>query len=139
MKAEAENLPFESETFDAVVNVESARCYGNIGKFFNEVHRVLKPDGKFLFADMIKPEDIEEINKKLSETGFKVFAKKNIRENVVRALKFNSQSNKEEIERKAPKIFHKPLFEFAGVEGTERFSEFDKSKMEYWSFTLHKN
>ena len=48
---EAERIPFPPERFEAVINVESARCYGDISAFFREVFRVLKPDGHFLFAD----------------------------------------------------------------------------------------
>jgi ubiquinone/menaquinone biosynthesis C-methylase UbiE len=50
----AENIPFDESSFDAVVNVESARCYSNLNTFFREVHRVLSKEGHFLFADMIE-------------------------------------------------------------------------------------
>jgi len=122
----AEELPFENGKFDAVVNVESARCYGNIPRFFGEVFRV-----KFLFTDMIKPEDLEGINNQLAEAGFKVVEKKNIRENVVRALKIDTAYRKDNIHRKAPKFLHKSFYQFAGVEGSERF-------IDYWSYTLSK-
>jgi len=134
----AEELPFENNSFDALVNVESARCYKDIPKFFEEVYRVLKPDGKFLFADMIKPKDIETINKQLEEAGFKVAKKKNIRENVVKALKLDSEYRKEHIHSKAPKFLHKSFYQFAGVEGSERFDAFDKNRIDYWSYTLQK-
>jgi ubiquinone/menaquinone biosynthesis C-methylase UbiE len=135
----AENLPFEDSRFDAVVNVESARCYGDIPKFFTEVYRVLKPEGKFLFADMIKPEDIETINLGLEKAGFTVSKKKNIRENVVRALKLDSEYRKDNIHRKAPKFLHKSFYQFAGVEGSERFDAFDKNRIDYWSYILKKS
>ena len=44
-KGSAENQPFGNEVFDIVINVESARCYGNLNTFFREVSRVLKPGG----------------------------------------------------------------------------------------------
>ena len=44
---DAEHLPFASETFDAVVNVESSHCYPSLPAFFSEVRRVLKPGGHF--------------------------------------------------------------------------------------------
>ncbi len=134
----AEELPFEDASFDAVVNVESARVYGNIPKFFEEVYRVLKPEGKFLFADMIKPKDIESINKSLEEAGLKLIEKKNIRENVVKALILDSEYRKERIREGAPKFLHKSFFQFAGVEGSERFDSFDKNRIDYWSYVLTK-
>lgn len=138
IKGQAEKLPYEDSSFDAVVNVESARCYGNIPKFFAEVYRVLKPGGKFLFADIIKPNDIETINKQLEEAGFMLFEKKNIRENVVQALILDTEYRKDNIHRKAPKFLYKMFYQFAGVEGSERFDAFDKNRIDYWSYTLHK-
>ena len=50
----AEEPPFANESFDVVVNVESARCYKSLKTFFQEVHRMLRPNGHFCFADMVK-------------------------------------------------------------------------------------
>tara|TARA_R110000868_G_scaffold84890_1_gene239152 strand:+ start:109 stop:807 length:699 start_codon:yes stop_codon:yes gene_type:complete len=49
---DAENLNYENEYFDIVINIESSHCYKNIDKFHNEVFRVLKPNGYFLYADI---------------------------------------------------------------------------------------
>lgn len=138
IKGDAENLPFENEKFDAVVNVESARCYPNIDKFFSEVKRVLKHNGKFLFADMIKKEEVEKIEKLLNEIGFKIIEKNDIRENVVLALSHDSQARKTEIDKKVPRFMRKSFYEFAGIEGTDRYKSFANSEMHYWSFTLTK-
>ena len=50
----AENLDYEDNYFDIVINVESSYNYKNYPLFFNEVKRVLKPDGIFLYADLGK-------------------------------------------------------------------------------------
>ena len=50
---DSEKIPFENESFDVVLNVESSHCYGNIPLFLTEVNRVLKPGGFFLWADFI--------------------------------------------------------------------------------------
>ncbi|NOZ35834.1 MAG: class I SAM-dependent methyltransferase [Chlorobi bacterium] len=138
IKGHAEQLPFEDSSIDTVVNVESARVYGNIPKFFEEVYRVLKPEGKFHFADMIKPKDIDFINEHLAKAGFKLFKKKNIRENVVFALKLDTNYRKERIQEGVPKFLHKSFYQFAGVEGSERYDAFDKNRIDYWSYTLTK-
>jgi len=138
IQGHAESLPFEDHHFDALVNVESARCYKNLDKFFSEVYRVLKPDGKFLFADMIKKEDVESVRAKLDKAGFKKLDEKNIRENVVNALRFDSENRAAVIDRNVPRMFRKSFYQFAGVVGTERFNSFDDSSMDYWSFTLTK-
>ena len=48
---DAESLPFEDASFDAVINVESSHCYGSLAAFFGQVKRVLRPGGHFLHAD----------------------------------------------------------------------------------------
>ena len=48
---DAENLPFPAASFDFVLNVESAHCYGSIPRFLAGVHRVLRPGGRLAFAD----------------------------------------------------------------------------------------
>ena len=50
---DAENLVFDSETFDVVLNVESAHCYGSLSRFLSEVQRVLRPGGCVAFADFV--------------------------------------------------------------------------------------
>ena len=47
---DALSLPFANDSFDVVVNVESAQHYGDMARFLEEVHRVLRPGGHFLMA-----------------------------------------------------------------------------------------
>ncbi len=49
---DAERLPFADRSFDVVLNLESAHCYGDFESFLSEVHRVLRPKGTFCFADV---------------------------------------------------------------------------------------
>lgn len=56
--ADAEKLPFEDNTFDIVTCRIAAHHFPKPEKFINEVHRVLKPDGKFIFIDNIAPDNI---------------------------------------------------------------------------------
>jgi len=114
VQGEAEKLPFEDESFDAVVNVESARCYGDIPKFFSEVKRVLKPGGKFCFIDMIKPEDYDQLVEDLKATGMKIIETKNVLPNVVEALKKDTAQRKRKINSSVPKPLQTSFHEFAG-------------------------
>ena len=133
---EAENIPFPNEKFDTLINIESARCYANIGAFFKEVNRVLKPGGMFLYADMIKKSDTEKINYMLLNTGFRILQKENITENVVLALQADSGSRKSFIDQNTPRFMWDAFYEFAGVEGSNRFNEFYKDEIQYWCFIL---
>lgn len=136
VKGVAENQPFEKHSFDAVMNVESARCYKSLDIFFNEVHRVLRPGGYFLFADMIEKEEVSDMHKKIQECEFEIIENKNITKTIACALDKDSARREALIENKVPGILQKSFSQFAGTKGTERYSSFKNGKFEYWSFIL---
>lgn len=49
---DCENLPFEENSFDAVICCQSFHHYPNVQDFFNSVYRVLKPNGRLVLRDM---------------------------------------------------------------------------------------
>ncbi|MCR5168504.1 MAG: class I SAM-dependent methyltransferase [Oscillospiraceae bacterium] len=49
---DCENLPFEDNSFDAVICCQSFHHYPNVQDFFNSVYRVLRPDGRLVLRDM---------------------------------------------------------------------------------------
>jgi ubiquinone/menaquinone biosynthesis C-methylase UbiE len=59
---DAESLPFDDETFDVVVNIESSHNYPNLNGFFSEVARVLKPGGHFTITDFFTQQRREIFN-----------------------------------------------------------------------------
>ena len=52
---DCENLPFEAETFDVIINSQSFHHYPNPQDFFNSVYRVLKPGGCLILRDNTGP------------------------------------------------------------------------------------
>ena len=56
-QADAEELPFEANTFDAVVANYVVHHLARPDKALNEIHRVLKPGGRFAFAVWGAPEE----------------------------------------------------------------------------------
>ena len=48
---DSENLPFENESFDAVICANSFHHYPHPQKFFDGVSRVLKPGGRLILRD----------------------------------------------------------------------------------------
>lgn len=60
VQGDAMGLPFESESFDVVVNVEASHAYANYRKFIQEAHRVLRPGGAFLSADFRYVKDLNK-------------------------------------------------------------------------------
>ncbi|ORX78881.1 methylase [Anaeromyces robustus] len=49
---DAENLPFEDNSFDVILCKESIHHYPNPEKFFQESYRVLRPNGRLVIVDM---------------------------------------------------------------------------------------
>lgn len=139
LEGRAEKIPVTEETYDAVVNVESARCYSDIELFFKEVHRILSPDGHFLFADMIEKKDVKDIREKLKANGFKIKSEKEITKNVAKGLELDTKRREALIQKKVPGLLKKSFERFAGTKGTKRFESFSNGKFEYWSFVLTKN
>ena len=49
---DCENLPFDDDSFDAVICCQSFHHYPNVQDFFNSVYRVLRPGGRLILRDM---------------------------------------------------------------------------------------
>jgi SAM-dependent methyltransferase len=52
-RMDAARLGFAAGSFDAVVSVEAAYHFGTRSRFLREAHRVLRPGGKLLVADIL--------------------------------------------------------------------------------------
>ncbi|MFO0774762.1 MAG: class I SAM-dependent methyltransferase [Nitrospiraceae bacterium] len=55
MEVNAEHLSFPSQSFDAVTTGFCMRNVGNLSAAFREVHRVLKPGGRFVCLEFSRP------------------------------------------------------------------------------------
>ena len=51
-KGDAEDMPFEDDAFDLVTSSNTLHLIKNPIKMFNEIHRVLKPKGRFSISDL---------------------------------------------------------------------------------------
>jgi len=50
-KGDAQDMPFEDAQFDMVISTDTLHLIKNPIKMFDEIHRVLKPQGKFCISD----------------------------------------------------------------------------------------
>ena len=50
-RGDAEDMPFEDGTFNLVVSSNTLHLITNPVRMFNEIHRVLKPEGRFFISD----------------------------------------------------------------------------------------
>ena len=119
---DAEQLPFSDCSFDMILNIESSDAYPDIMRFYQQVYRVLRNGGSFLYADMYTREQFEENTEKLKKTGFKIIRNTNITSNVIlscyhrskkRSAAYGKQSGRQQQE----------LSEFLAVPGSKVFDE----------------
>ncbi|MBI9042989.1 MAG: class I SAM-dependent methyltransferase [Anaerolineaceae bacterium] len=55
-QANVENLPFENDYFDTIINTMAFTAYPDGEKAMSELNRVLKPGGKLLLVDVAYPQ-----------------------------------------------------------------------------------
>lgn len=139
-QGDAENLPFEDNSFDAVLNVESSHCYPNAVQFFKEVNRVLKPGGHFLFADLRLHKGALLLDAKLAEGGFDILNKEDITANIIESLDRDHHRKAEILKNNKNNSFllNPILSNFAGLQGSPMYKSFNKRSFVYKRYILQK-
>lgn len=135
---DAENIPLANESVDAVVNIESSHCYGSMKKFVEQVNRVLRPGGHFLFADLRPSEKIDELDTLFSDAGFEVLKKELISKEVVNAMDAIHEFKLAFFQKMVKGWLKKPLNDFAGVKGSNIHKELSNGEMVYYHYVLRK-
>jgi SAM-dependent methyltransferase len=145
-QGDAEALPFQDGTFDAVVNVESSHCYPNLARFFQEVKRVLRPGGHFFYADFgAENADFEaemcmpEVKQQLKESGLALIKSIDITANVFKSLTLRSPQLDVVLRRHArDEERYRFWAHWSRLVGTEGYNNFRDRKHLYMSFLLQK-
>jgi len=136
---EAERLPFDDDSFDAVVNVESSFCYRDMDAFLAEVRRVLRPGGHFLFADVRLAFEADALVDQLARAGFTVIGARDISGNVCRALELDAERRRKVAATLVPAYLRHVLYAFVGVEGTRIPTLLSSGLLRYLSVTMQKD
>ncbi len=82
----AEKLPFPDQSFDVVINVEASHCYPRFTQFLDEVARVLRPEGHFLYADVRRRREVAEWEEQLGDAPMRLVSERVINAEVARAV-----------------------------------------------------
>lgn len=128
---DAQQLPFPAGYFHAVVNVEASHCYPDVARFLAEVHRVLRPGGHFLYADMRKSQTIASWRQQIKDSGFAPLREQEITPDVVRALEQSHEHVSEMIQRSAPRLARRFFSHFAATKGTGVYNQLQSGAMQY--------
>ncbi|MCP3806177.1 methyltransferase domain-containing protein [Paenibacillus sp. Lou8.1] len=75
---DAERLPIGSSCCDFVLNMEASDLYPSIKSFYDEVFRVLKPGGTFVYADDLPTWKFDDGERYLLELGFELLISRDI-------------------------------------------------------------
>ena len=138
MQGDAQKLNLNENSFDVILNVESSHRYPDMEAFLNEVTRILKPGGHFLFTDFRYDYEMEELNQQIKNTGLRIIWQKTITPNVVKALELDDSRRRRLVKKLAPKLLHKTALNFSGAIGSETYNFFSSGKYEYFAFVLQK-
>jgi len=136
---DADHLPFDDGSFDAVVNVESSHCYPSFEKFLSEVRRVLRPSGHFLYADFRGRAEIETWRNALRDSGLAVLRETDITSNVLASLDRDNDRKLDLIHRLIPRVLRPSFLDFAAVRGSAIYEAFQSGRLVYISFVLLKS
>lgn len=136
LEGSADRIPFADGTFDAVLNIESSHCYPSMRRFLAEVKRVLKPHGRFYYADFRKRSEYDEWKDQIAGSGLRPVEEVDIRQNVLRALDLDSERKRALIRRNIPKLLHGAFEKFACVRDSENYRSLAEGRWIYERFIL---
>ncbi len=136
-KADAEDLPFVAGSFDAVINVESSHGYPSMLQFLSEAHRVLRPEGVLLFADVRAPVEMKLLREQFSSAGFAILEEERVTPNVVRALELD-KTRRLAIANTFPRPLRRIAGTFVGAESGEIYGSLRNAQLEYFRFVLRR-
>jgi ubiquinone/menaquinone biosynthesis C-methylase UbiE len=134
----AEQMPFEPNSFDVIFNVESCHAYPSAARFFRECHRILRPQGHLLMVDLCKPELFEGLKQKMHSSGLQLITEKDILANVFEAIKLADAHKRQKIKNRIAWWLRPIVRGFSAVSGTKMYRRFESGELGYHMFVLRK-
>lgn len=138
MQGSAEHLPFNDESFDVVINVESSHTYGSVPHFLMEVKRVLRKGGYLLCTDIRTAEGMELFRRQMHSCGLSLILEENISDNVKRAIELEEPIKQKRITENVPPMLQGIFRQFAGVKGSKAYLQLKNGELQYYRFVLRK-
>ena len=138
VQGDAESLPFPDHAFDAIINIEASLHYPNFGRFLDEVARVLRPGGDFLYADVRGQSQIRAWEAALAAAPLRMLCQRAINAEVLRGMEKSSQRWQEVIDRNVPTALRSFVRSYSGVEGSKIYQAFQSGQSSYRMYRFAK-
>ena len=136
IQGHAEKLPFSSESFDAVINVESSHCYPHFDRFLAEVDECCARGGTFLYTDLRQSFDVHQWEEELNGAEMRVTSQRHINSEVLRGMELNTPQWEAVWDRYAPRLL-RPVGH-APVTGETLYRELESGQKSYRMYCLSK-
>lgn len=134
-EGDAEHLPFVDEYFDIVTNIESSHSYPNIHRFYSEVHRVLRPNGYFLYTDALATQQFAASRAYLDHLGFELERDRDITRNVLLSCDDVSESRVQAFDSRNDQEL---MQNFLATPGSQVYEDLRAGRWEYRILKLRK-
>ena len=131
-------LPFEDNSVDVILNVESSHCYPSIPDFISDVCRVLKPGGYFLYCDLVINSDLDNHLNNLKNNNLSDINYIDITENIIKASELMTNDRNDIINKVNSNLLRKVLKSFASVKGSKIYKSFVDRHYRYISLVTQK-
>ena len=138
LAGDSAKLPFEDNSVDVILNVESSHCYPSIPDFISEVCRVLKPGGHFLYCDLVIDSDLHDHLNKLKNNNLSDLNCIDITENIIKASELMTDDRNDIINKVNSNFLRKVLKSFASVKGSKIYKSFVDRHYRYISLVTQK-
>ena len=138
IQGDAEDLPVFDDSVDVVINIEASFCYGSLDRFLQEVRRVLRPGGHFLYADLRLAAEMEDLTAALWRSGMDVVRSENITANVAKTLHLDGARRAAGAAKLASLPSRGAMRLFVGAPGTRVPALLGSGRMEYRCFVVRK-
>ncbi|CAF1213789.1 unnamed protein product [Adineta steineri] len=137
------HLPFQNESMDVVLSIETANIFDEIvavKQFVDEVVRILTPNGYFLWCGSCNVDGSSILIDYLTtNNAFIIKEKTNITRNVLHALDIQSNSRTDFIDRYIQPADQEYYRILAGLPGTQLYDNMQQGRAEYWRVVFCKN
>jgi 2-polyprenyl-3-methyl-5-hydroxy-6-metoxy-1,4-benzoquinol methylase len=139
-RGDAEALHFADESFDAIINIESAHCYPNVDRFLSESRRVLRRGGHLLMSTEWWRNDLERLDALVAASGLELVRKQVITQNVIQGVELLKKTYPALLAAKVQDPARRGVWErFFGIRVCEQSgASYTTGRFDFLTFVLRK-